>query len=342
MNFEQNINLSNLTTMKVGSSKARLFKKVSTKEDIQQVYQYAKENNLPVYILGEGSNSLATDTDYEGIVVKNELRGIEKKELNENEVLYKVSSGEIWDDFVRLATQDGMTGIEATSGIPGTAGATPVQNVGAYGQEIADVLIEAEVYDSVNNEFKIMQKADFGFGYRTSTLKRAKNKQYFVLSVTYKLQKGQLSRPFYWSLEQYVTNNNLTDFSPAKIAKYVKEVRDTRIPDYKQYPSSGSFFENAEILPAKFEEIKTNFPDIPYGAPQPNGLVKIPTAWMIEKTGLPGQIINGIEITKHNPMILVNKDAKTYQDLQTAKNVIIKAVEEKFGITLEQEPIEIK
>lgn len=342
MNFKENINLANLTTIKLGLGKAKRLVEITNKEQIRGIYKYARENNLPTYILGEGSNSIATDSDFPGIILKNELKGIKAIELGDDKKRYEVASGEIWDDFVSVVTKDGMTGLEATAGIPGTVGATPVQNVGAYGQEIAESLVEAEVYDAEKDKFITLTKADLGFGYRTSELKRGKNKNFFVTRVTYELKKGQLSRPFYWSLEKYVTDNGLTDFSPKKISQYVKAVRSIRIPDYKIQPSAGSFFENAEVLPEKFEQIKSQFPDIPYGNPMPNGLIKIPTAWMIEKTGLPGKVIRGIEITPFNPMILVNKSARTYSDLLTARQEIKDAVKELFGIELEQEPIEIR
>ena len=342
MNFKENINLADLTTIKLGLGKAKLLVEITNRDQIRDVYKYARENNLPSHVLGEGSNSIATDDDFPGIILKNELKGVKSIDLGTDRKRYVVASGEIWDDFVSIVTKDGMTGLETTAGIPGTVGATPVQNVGAYGQEISESLIEAEVYDIEEDNFLTLSKKDLGFGYRTSELKRGKGKNYFVTSVTYELKKGHLERPFYWSLEKYVVDNNLADFSPEKISQYVKAVRGYRIPDYKVKPSAGSFFENAEVTSEKFEKIKSSFPDIPYGNPMPNGLIKIPTAWMIEKTGLPGKVINGIEITPFNPMILVNKSAKTYADLTTARQEIVDAVKNLFDIDLEQEPIEIR
>lgn len=340
MNFQQNIPLGELTTMKLGSSRAKFFYDLTDKADLPKIHLFAVENGLKIRILAGGSNSLATDEDFDGIVIKNSLKGVEKTP-NGDKTCYRVASGEVWDDFVRQTTLDGMTGLECTSGIPGTVGATPIQNVGAYGQEISEVMVKFEAYDFIDNQFVTVKTDELDFAYRTSALKTHNVNRYFITNVTFELKTGQLNRPFYWSLDKYVDEKQLTDFSPAKIRDYVLAIRAVRIPDHLTHPSAGSFFENAEISPDQFEQLKQNYPDIPYGTPQPNGLIKIPTGWLIEKTGLAGQIINGIEVTAHNPMILVNKAARNYTDLMLAKQTIMTAIDEKFDITIEPEPIVI-
>lgn len=342
LNFQQNVALGDLTTMKLGLSRARYFYVLTDKQDLPKIHVFAVEKGLKIRVLGSGSNSLATDEMFDGIVIKNDLKGLSSFATDDGKRRYVVASGEVWDDFVARTVEDGMTGLELTSDVPGTVGAAPVQNAGAYGQEVADTMVEFEAYDLIDNRFVTIQKSELEFAYRTSTLKRRNTNRYIITSVTFDLAKGELARPFYWSLEKYVTDNNLTDFSPAKIREYIKTIRATRIPDYREFPSAGSFFENAEISPDKFTELKRDYPGLPYGTPQPNGLVKIPTGWLIEQAGLAGQTIHGVNVTAHNPMILVNQSAQTYQDLQLARQSIVEAVKDKFSIDLEQEPIIIQ
>ena len=339
--FQENVALAELTTMKLGSSRARYFYELTDATDLPKIHLFAVEQQLPIRILGGGSNSLATDNDFPGIVIKNCLTGIKKKTLN-GDNLYNVASGEVWDDFVAQTVQDGMSGLEALSGIPGTVGATPVQNVGAYGQEIADVMSEFEAYDFIDNHFVTVKTNELDFAYRTSALKTHNVNRYFITSVTFKLRTGEIKRPLYWSLEKYLETHDLSDVSPAKIRAYVLAIRAERIPNHYEHPSAGSFFENAEITPAKFTEIKQNYPDIPYGTEQKNGLIKIPTAWLMEKAGLVGQTIHGIEIGTASPMILVNRSATSFSDLMNAKRAIVKAIAQKFDIAIEQEPIVIR
>ncbi len=340
LKFVKDKPLGEMTTMKLGTSRAQYFYELASVKDLPKIHLFAVENGLKIRILGSGSNSLATDQDFAGIVLKNHLKKVEKT-ITKDGATYKVASGEIWDDFVNQTTRDGMTGLECTSGIPGTVGATPIQNVGAYGQEISSVMTEFEAYDFIDNRFITVKKSDLNFAYRTSTLKTYNTNRYFITSVSFELKTGQLERPLYWSLEKYITENNLTDLSPAKIREYVLAIRAVRIPDYHTHPSAGSFFENTEISAEEFAKLKESYPSLPYGDPQPSGLIKIPTAWLIEQTGLAGQVINGIEITPHNPMILVNKSSKKYADLVNTKTTITQAIKDKFGFEIEQEPIEL-
>lgn len=341
LKFQQNVALGELTTMKLGMSRARYFYTLTDKQDLPKIHLFAVENGLKIRVLGAGTNSLATDEMFDGIIIKNELMGIVNFTTEESKRRYVVSSGEVWDNFVARTVADGMTGVELTSGIPGSVGAAPIQNAGAYGQEVADTMVEFEAYDLIDNRFVTVKTSELEFAYRTSTLKRRNTNRYIITSVTFDLAPGELKRPFYWSLEKYVEENGLSDYSPAKIREYVLAIRAKRIPDHKEYPSAGSFFENAEIPPAKFEELKRDYPDLPYGDPQPSGLVKVPTGWLIDKAGLAGQTIHGMNVTAHNPMILVNESARTYQDLELAKQAIVDAVKDKFAIELELEPITI-
>lgn len=334
--FQENIALADFTTIKLGSSRARYFYELTDQADLPLIHRFAVEKQLPIRILGGGSNSLATDTDFPGIVIHNQLKGIEKEV---GAAIYHVASGETWDDFVALSTEAGFSGIECTSGIPGSVGAVPVQNAGAYGQEVVSSMIEFQAYDFIDNHFVTIKTGDLEFAYRTSILKTHSVNRYFITRVSFKLSTDRLKRPLYWSLEKYYTEQQIEDLSPKTIRQAVLAIRAERVPDYKLAPSAGSFFENAEISPEKFAQLQQDYPDLPYGQVQPSGKVKIPTAWLIEKVGLAGQIINGIEITTKSPMILVNRSAKSFQDLMQVKQKIVQAIQDQFAIEIEQEPI---
>ncbi len=342
MKLQENVPLMNLTTIKLGTGKARFLVELTDENQLPLIFELADKNQCAVYVLGEGSNSIATDQNFDGIIILNKLKGIKTISTDNKETIFEAAAGEIWDDFVAKTTELDLTGAEALSSIPGTVGATPVQNVGAYGQETADIFVELRAFDSQKRQFVTLGKDHLNFSYRDSLLKSQARNRYVVTSVTFKLSKGQLQPPFYNSLTNYIAEHKLTDFSPAKIRQYVQAVRDQRIPDYHQFPSAGSFFKNAEITADQLAELQANFPNIPFSEQANSDLIKIPTAWLIDQAGLKGSVFCGIKIPETSPLILVNQSATTHAELQTAKQQIVNSIKDKFDITIEQEPIEIK
>ena len=228
-----------------------------------ELYQKAQELNLPVVILGEGSNSIAPDQDLEAIVALNRIKGIEQ--LSETEL--RAGAGEFLDDLVAYATERGLCGIESLRGVPGSVRAAPIQNVGAYGQDISQVLTELEAFDTATGEFVVLNSADCGFSYRESIFKQQAKGRYFITSITVKLHHKQPQPPFYTSLQNYIEQHHLTDFSPAKLRQYILAVRGSKIPDYHQVPSAGSFFKNALITKSQLDDIEKNFGTVPFAEP---------------------------------------------------------------------------
>ncbi len=254
LKFTQNVKLSPYTTIKVGLGRAKYLTKITRSEQIPELYQFAKDKNLPVIVLGEGSNSIVTDQDIEAVVAINQIKGIEQ-----DGDVFVVNSGEMLDDLVQLTAHQNYSGIECLSNVPGTVGAGPIQNVGAYGQEVADTMTKLEAYDSQTDQFVELDNADCQFSYRDSIFKNQARGRYFITKVYFKLNKSILKPPFYTSLQNYIDNHKITDFSPVNLARIIKIVRDSKIPDYKLHPSAGSFFQNCLLEPDQFEQFYQKF-----------------------------------------------------------------------------------
>lgn len=246
-------------------------------------------------------------------------------------------SGTEWDAVVAYACDHGLTGIEALSRIPGLAGAAPVQNIGAYGQDISQVLVSAEVYDTKTGDFTTLSASDFHFSYRHSILNTTEIGRYFVISITLELSTGEMSRPFYNSIEKYIAANNCTDFSPQGIRDIVSAIRADKLPDPKEKASSGSFFKNVYLT----EEEAADAEAKGYPVYRGHDGLKINSGWFIEKAGLSGKLIHGMRVNEKAALVLINESAKSYADLAAARSEIIDTVKQKFGYTLEQEPVEL-
>ncbi len=311
---------------------ARFVIEIEKEEDIKEAYNFAKEKNLPVFILGCGANTIGHDEGYDGVIIMNKMLGITL-------VGDKLTAmgGEVWDDVVAFAVERNLTGIEALSKIPGSAGAAPVQNIGAYGQDISDTFISAKVYDTKDGEFKTLTKDDFKFSYRKSILNTEKKGRYFVISITLELHIGKMNRPFYNSIEKYITTTGTTDFSPKGIRKIVSEIRGDKLPDPAEHASSGSFFKNVYLTEEEAKDAEAKEYPVYHGH---DGL-KINSGWLIEKAGFSGKTLHGIYVNPKAALVLINESAKNYQDLADARTEIIEKVYKDFGYRLEQEPVEI-
>lgn len=304
-----------------------------SKADIPSAFSFARSRNLPYYILGAGANTIAHDEGFPGVIIKNSIKGITEEETG----LITIMGGTVWDEAVEYSCKKEYTGIEALSKIPGLAGAAPVQNIGAYGQEISQVLVSAEVYDINTGEFKTLSKDDFGFSYRKSILNTTEKHRYMVVSIKIQLKVGRMKRPFYNSLEKYIFDHNETVFTPENIRKIVSEVRASKLPDPAHIASSGSFFKNIYVREEDVYGLTQRGIPVHRG----NDGIKINAGWLIEQAGFAGQYINGIRVNPNAALVLINENASSYNDLAYAKNLIVNAVFQKFGYRLEQEPEEI-
>lgn len=339
MNIRTNIPLKRFTTMRLGGN-ARFMTEVTTPEEIAQIYHSAKTQNLPIFILGGGSNVIARDEGYNGIVVHNRIGGFEIIDDQPGTMTIKIGAGESWDDVVRRTVDLHLTGIEAMSAIPGTAGAAPVQNVGAYGQEIADSLVSLEAYDSASDTFVTLEASDCGFSYRQSIFRGESLGRYVITSITILLNKNAPQPPFYAAVEKYFTDHSITLFTAQAIRDAVIAIRTDKLPDPQIHPNTGSFFKNALIDEWQLNDVRAEYPDVPT-YDMPNNQFKIPTGWLIEQAGLKGALLHGMRVHEKNALVLINESATGYTDLAAARDEIIGAIRDKFRITIEQEPLEI-
>lgn len=339
MIVQENVPISNLTTMRLGG-KADYVITVEKPEEIVQAIQFAEEKNLPIWVMGGGANTIGHDEGFNGVILLNRLMGIEILSEDADSLVVKSMAGEVWDDLVKLACEKGYSGIEAMSLIPGTVGAAPVQNIGAYGQDVAAVIEAVEAYDQKDKKFVTLSKDEMQLGYRHTRFNHGEDAGRFIIaSVTLRLSKARLKPPFYNSLQRYIDEHQETDFSPLNIRRMVSLIRNEKLPDPKVIASAGSFFKNVYLDQAGADAAEEQGIPVWRNA---DGSGKVNSGWLIEQCGLKGKELFGFKVSDKAALILINEKAKSYADLDKARREIIQAVQEKFGYTLEQEPVEIK
>lgn len=322
--------------MRLGGA-ARYVLEVETPQEVADAYGFAEQYRLPAQAIGYGANTLGHDRGFSGALIINRMRGISEKPLPDGGVRMTVMGGEYWDDVVAYACEKGLTGIEALSQIPGLAGSAPVQNIGAYGQELADTFVSAQAYDVGAGIFGTLSRDDLQFGYRKSRLNTTDRGRYFIISITLELHPGQMARPFYRSMEDYIAEHDVTDFSPLGVRQIVSAIRAEKLPDPQQVASSGSFFKNILLAEHEVEAaMDRGFPVQRLGS---GG--KISAGWLIERAGFKGKLLHGIRVSSENALVLINESAKSFADLAAARDEIVARVYDMYGYWLEQEPVEL-
>jgi UDP-N-acetylmuramate dehydrogenase len=338
MKISEKVTVAGLTTMRLGGP-AKYVVEITTPEEINQAYQFAEQKNLPVYVLGGGSNIIGRDEGFQGVLLRNRLKGIEIISESADGITLRAMSGETLDDLVDYAVQRGYSGVEALSAIPGAVGGAIMQNSGAYGQQLSDSLESVEAYDTAERQMVTLNRAELGFSYRTSIFNTAARGRYFVISGTVKLSKGQITQPLFQSLQDYLDQHAIADRDPATIRRAVTDIRAHKLPDPTVQASAGSFFKNYTIKPSEVKDLQVKFPGIPIF--QIGDTWEIASGWLIEQAGLKGQLLHGMRVSDQAALVLINESAQSYADLAAARSEIIAAVRAKFGFTLQQEPEEI-
>ncbi|MFA5936402.1 MAG: UDP-N-acetylmuramate dehydrogenase [Candidatus Paceibacterota bacterium] len=333
MEVLKNYDLTKLNTFGI-SVRAKLFVELKNEEDITELLKLSDFKNNKKLFLGGGSNTLFTK-DFDGIVILNKLKGIKIIEENSENVFIKSMGGEIWQDLVTFAVTRGLWGIENLSFIPGTVGATPVQNIGAYGSEVKDIMENVEAYQIENGEKKIFSKQECEFGYRESVFKNKLKEKYFITSITIKLNKKPDINVEYQALREYLDKNKIKVKSPKDISDAVVSIRKSKLPDPNKIGNAGSFFKNVYVDNKKLEGIKLKYPDVPTF--EENGKVKIPTGWLIEKCGWKGKRVGNAGVYEKQALILVNYGGSTGEEIQNLCKQIINSVFTEFGIILSPE-----
>jgi len=320
--------------MRLGGT-ARYVCTIVSEADLLEALEFANKNNLPHRIIGSGSNIYWSDDGFDGLVIVNNIVSV----TFHDDTTVTFGSGHEWDDAVRITTEKNLSGLETLSLIPGTVGATPVQNVGAYGQEIANVMKELRAYDTSTKEFVTIPASECNFGYRTSRFKTTDAGRFIITSVTFKLSKQQPTPPFYESLQAYLDANNITDYSPTSLRNAVIAVRSSKLPDPSQTANNGSFFANPIVSKEQYDTIISNYPDLKAWS-LPDGTYKLAAGWLIEKAGFSSIKDNetGMATWPGQNLVIVNENATSTEQLNKFKQKIVSKVQELFGVTLEQEP----
>ncbi len=331
--MQENISLKKLTTFKIGGE-ARYFFIVKNTEELKEAVIFSQTKKLPLFILGGGSNVLVSDEGFSGLVVKMEIKGIE--ELNsENQKIVIAGAGENWDSFVKYTVEKNLVGLENLSGIPGTVGASPVQNIGAYGAEVGNSISWVEVWDIESNEIKILKKGECEFGYRESIFKKRKN--LIITRVAFEFLEDTKISAEYKDVSEYKVKNNIKEFSQKLLRKAILEIRNSKMPDLNKFGTAGSFFKNPVVSEKKFEELKKQFPELP-SFKSKNGEIKIPLAYILDKIcGLKGYRKNNVELFKNQPIVIVSDSGATAKDVKNLAKEVIEIVKSKTGVEIEWE-----
>lgn len=333
---EENKSLVAFSTMRIGGT-ARYFAVCQDMEEIRTVVRFAKERAVPVVVVGTGSNMVWSDRVHDIFLLHNTIAGFDVVDEDDTSTTVLVGAGENWDMTVARTVELGLAGIEAMSAIPGTVGATPVQNVGAYGQEIKDTLVYVEVYDTQTDEFKKLSNDECHFRYRDSIFKTEEKGRYIITRVAMKLSKLPPQQPKYPAVALYFQEKGITNPTLEEIRSAIVSIRASKLPDPTLVPNCGSFFENPIVIEQTLNERGTDAEKIPRYY-MDAGKVKIPAGWLIEACGLKGQYVGKLKLHDKNALVLTNPDGANFADLLEARQIVIDAVKEKFGIELESEP----
>lgn len=330
--IQENFNLRPYNTFGIEVF-AKRFAAFSSIEELSHLLQ--QRNGDQLLFLGGGSNVLFTQ-NFDGFVLRNEIKGIEVLEENDEHVLVKAGAGEVWHDFVLHCVEKDFGGIENLSLIPGSVGASPMQNIGAYGVEIKDVFVSLEAFHIESGEIHTFDKEACAFGYRESVFKRKLKNQYVIVSVTYRLNKQHTINSSYGAIESELNAMGVTSPTIRDISKAVIAIRSSKLPNPAEIGNAGSFFKNPVVEKEVLENIQQNYENVP-NYPAPNGHVKLAAGWLIDQAGWKGKTFDTYGVHKLQALVLVNysdtEGSKIY-DLSTA---IIRDIQTKFGVELERE-----
>ena len=344
MDIQENVPLAPLTTFQVGGP-ARYFVEAQSEADVRAAVEHAASRSLPLFVLGGGSNLVVADSGFPGLVLKIALTGVNET-LQKGKVLFDVGAGEDWDSFVARAVAGGCAGLECLSGIPGTVGGTPVQNVGAYGQEVKDTITSVHVLDVGTGEVRDLTNAECGFRYRSTMFNTTARGRYIVLRVSFLLPSGGKAHLAYADLKSYFAGRP----DPPTLSETREAVRRIRlkkamllVPGDDDSRSAGSFFKNPVVSQEKFAEVEAAAAPLGQTLPQwpaEGNRVKIPAAWLVEQAGFPKGFARGpVGISRKHSLAIVNRGNAQAADIVALKNEIQKAVIERFGIELQPEPV---
>ncbi len=338
LNIEENVPLAPLTTFKIGGN-AKLFARACSEHDVIAAFEFATTPSIPLFILGGGSNVLIADNGFDGLVLQNGIKGVREISDGQDGMLIEVGAGEDWDGFVAHAVGKRWAGVECLSGIPGLVGGTPVQNVGAYGQDVSETIVSVRCLDRQTGKILTLSNSECEFQYRQSIFNSNQRDRFIVLNVLFMLRPHGIPKIAYRDLVDRFEGH---EASLAEVRDAVMEIRRSKSmvidPTDPNSRSAGSFFKNPVVSSKTFEEIRTSFPDIPHF--ETGDQVKIPAAWLIEKAGFSKGFVAGeAGISSKHTLAIINRGSARAEEIVVLMKRIKGAVEREFGIELTPEPI---
>lgn len=333
MNLQEHKSLHQEHTFRLPFS-ARYFAEINREEEVSPLLSSLKEEHHPLLVLGEGSNMLFT-ADFPGTVIRLNTKGIAVRQEDDNGITLRVAGGEVWDDVVAYCVERGWGGIENLSLIPGRAGASPIQNIGAYGVELKEVLQELEAVHLESGEKKIFSRDDCRFGYRQSIFLTLLRGQYMILSITLRLAKRPELKLDYGSIREELQRDGITTPTIRDVREVVCRIRRNKLPDPKVTGNAGSFFRNPVIRTDQFMKLKSQYPEV-VSYPDPDG-VKLSAAWLIERCSWKGKRAGDAGVHPDQPLVLVNYGNATGEEILNLASMIRQSVLARFGILLEPE-----
>jgi len=331
--LQQNISLKPYNTFGI-NVKASNFAEAKSEADLTEIFNTPTAKTKNILILGGGSNMLFTK-DFDGLVLKVSIPGITFNTQGD-EILVTAGAGVVWNDFVNYCVENGFAGVENLSLIPGTVGASPIQNIGAYGVELKDIFATCTAFEISTGIIKTFDHTDCKFGYRDSVFKNELKGKYVITSVTFSLSKEAKLQTHYGAITAELKNRHIEKPTIADISKVVADIRVSKLPDPKTIGNAGSFFKNPVIEQSAFADLISQFPDV-VNYPAPNDKVKLAAGWLIEACGFKGMVVGETGTWKNQALVLVNHGGASGQEVYNFSEHIINTVRAKFGVNLERE-----
>jgi len=340
MHIEERISLKKYSTFHIGGL-AEFFTTAFSKEELREAILWARERGVVWRVIGEGSNILFSDSMVLGLTIRNVVRGIEE-EVGATDIRITVGAGETWDALVVYTCEKGWWGLENLSRIPGTVGATPIQNVGAYGVEVADSIESVLVYDTDEDVFVALSKEECHFGYRHSLFREKEGMKYVVCSVVFVVPKESGPQCAYRDLALYFKDTKKELLTPRMVRDAVSEIRSKKFPDWNVYGTAGSFFKNPIIDAVLFETIKKDYPELS-GYTMSDGRIKVPLGWILDHVCHLRGVQEGLVGTyEAQALVIVAQEGATAENILAFTQKIAECVKEKTNISIEHEVTHIK
>jgi UDP-N-acetylmuramate dehydrogenase len=333
LQIQENVSLKNFNTFGVEAN-AKYFVEINRKEELAELFLDPLWQQMKTLVLGGGSNLLLLN-NFDGLVIRINIRGIEHR-ISHTDVFIEAGAGEVWNDLVNFCVIRGYAGLENLSLIPGSVGAAPIQNIGAYGVELQDVFCSCNAYELATGAFKTFTKEECCFDYRESIFKGELKGQYIIVSVKFQLSLIPKFNLKYGAIEQELNNRGIKAPTIKEVSQVVSQIRVSKLPDPSTIGNAGSFFKNPVISPDEFSRVQSKHPEIVH-YPAADGQVKLAAGWLIEQCGWKGKVVGHTGTWNNQALVLVNNGGATGEEVYAFSSQIIDSVYTKFGVSLQRE-----